>query len=204
MTPSGSQVGVFGRDLAAGPGRADHVVRGARRSGRGQVAAGLGRIHAVVADSGYHRAGSYWTRPDRGWLAELGLPAGHRGLPPETERLVDQAIREQLATYPGREVVGVSNLADGADQIFARAVLDAGGKLEVIVPAARYRDGLPESAHAAYDALLSRPAACTAWTGSNLTSKRTWRPAGPCWTGPTTCSRSGTASPLADTAAPPT
>jgi hypothetical protein len=75
MTPSGSQVGVFGRDLAAGPGRADHVVRGARRSGRGQVAAGLGRIHAVVADSGYHRAGSYWTRPDRCWLAELGLPA---------------------------------------------------------------------------------------------------------------------------------
>jgi hypothetical protein len=30
-----------------------------------------------------------------------------------------------------------------------------GGQLEVIVPAARYRDGLPESAHATYDALLS-------------------------------------------------
>jgi hypothetical protein len=81
---------------------------------------------------------------------------GHRGLPAETERLIDRAIRQQLAAYAGRELAGVSNLADGADQLFAQAVLDAGGQLEVIIPAARYRDGLPESAHAAYDALLSR------------------------------------------------
>lgn len=81
---------------------------------------------------------------------------GHRELPAETERLVDQAIRQQLAAYTGRDLVGVTNLADGADQLFARAVLDAGGQLDVIVPAARYRDGLPESAHAAYDVLLSR------------------------------------------------
>jgi hypothetical protein len=81
---------------------------------------------------------------------------GHRGLPADTERLVDQAIREQVAAYEGRDLVGVSNLADGADQLFAKAVLDAGGQLEVIIPAARYRDGLPESAHASYDALLSQ------------------------------------------------
>jgi hypothetical protein len=81
---------------------------------------------------------------------------GHRGLPADTERLVDRAIRQQLAAYAGRDLVGVSNLADGADHLFAQAVLDAGGQLEVIVPAARYRDGLPESAHATYDALLSR------------------------------------------------
>jgi hypothetical protein len=83
---------------------------------------------------------------------------GHRGLPAETERLVDRAIREQLAAYAGPDVVGVSNLADGADQLFAQAVLDAGGQLEVIVPAAHYRDGLPASTHAAYDALLARAA----------------------------------------------
>jgi hypothetical protein len=81
---------------------------------------------------------------------------GHRELPAATGRLVDQAIREQLAAYAGREVVGVSNLADGADQLFAQAVLDAGGQLDVIIPAARYRDGLPESAHASYDELLAR------------------------------------------------
>lgn len=81
---------------------------------------------------------------------------GHRELPADTERLVNQAIRHKLAAYPGHDILGVSNLADGADQLFAQAVLDAGGQLEVIIPAARYREGLPESAHAAYDALLSR------------------------------------------------
>jgi hypothetical protein len=81
---------------------------------------------------------------------------GHRGLPDPTERLVDRAIRDQLAIdSAGDHLVGLSNLADGADQIFARAVLDAGGQLEVIVPAAQYRDGLPEAAHAGYDTLLS-------------------------------------------------
>jgi hypothetical protein len=79
---------------------------------------------------------------------------GHRELPAETERLIDRAVREQLAAYEGNEVVGITNLADGADQLFAQAVLDAGGQLEVIIPAARYKDGLPEPAHATYDALL--------------------------------------------------
>jgi hypothetical protein len=83
---------------------------------------------------------------------------GHRGLPAATERRVDQAIREQLAAYAGSDLVGISNLADGADQLFAQAVLDVGGRLEVIVPAAQYRDGLPESAHAVYDSLLSKAA----------------------------------------------
>jgi transposase len=32
------------------------------------------RIHAVAADHGYDRTGSYWTGPGRGWLAELDLP----------------------------------------------------------------------------------------------------------------------------------
>jgi hypothetical protein len=83
---------------------------------------------------------------------------GHRGLPAATERLIDQDIRKQLADYRNGELVGISNLADGADQLFAQALLDAGGQLEVIVPAAQYRAGLPESAHADYDALLARAA----------------------------------------------
>src|SRR6266704_3070933 len=36
------------------------------------------RIHAVVADFGYDRPGSYWAGPGRGWLAELDLPAVSR------------------------------------------------------------------------------------------------------------------------------
>lgn len=80
---------------------------------------------------------------------------GHRGLPPSTVDVVDQALRRALAEY-GHDLTGVSSLADGSDQLFARAVLDQGGLLEVIVPAARYRDGLPIESHAEYDDLISR------------------------------------------------
>src|SRR5215472_4033900 len=129
---------------------------------------------------------------------------GHRGLPAATERLVDKAIRDQLARDAADDhLVGISNLADGADQIFARAVLDAGGQLEAIVPAVQYRDGLPKPLTASTTRscrLLLR------WTGSatsNRPRSRTWRQAGPCWHEPTACTRCGTASPPVDTAAPP-
>ncbi|MDG4784714.1 hypothetical protein O7626_02000 [Micromonospora sp. WMMD1102] len=56
----------------------------------------------------------------------------------------------------GPPLIGVSCLADGADQIFARAVLNRGGSLEAVVPADEYRDGLPENARAEYDELFAR------------------------------------------------
>ncbi|WP_344597922.1 hypothetical protein [Actinomadura vinacea] len=79
--------------------------------------------------------------------------SGHRGFPDETERLVDWGVRAAIADHGGT-ITGLSCLADGADQIFARAVLDLGGTIEAIVPAERYREGLPEEAHAEYDRLL--------------------------------------------------
>lgn len=78
---------------------------------------------------------------------------GHRGLAPPTARLVKHALGEALAPY-GASVTGVTALADGADQLFARAVIDQGGLIEVIVPAVHYRDGLPAQSHAEYDDLL--------------------------------------------------
>ncbi|MGH3915927.1 MAG: hypothetical protein ACRDTC_21340 [Pseudonocardiaceae bacterium] len=80
---------------------------------------------------------------------------GHRGLPAATANLVDQALRRALAEY-GTDLTGVTALADGADQLFARAVLDQGGQLEVIVPATRFRDSLPDQAHAEYDDLIEQ------------------------------------------------
>lgn len=84
---------------------------------------------------------------------------GHRGLAAETERLVDAEVRSRLAALPDCVLVGLSCLADGADQIFARAVLDAGGALHVVVPAKRYRDGLPAETWPVYDALLGQASA---------------------------------------------
>lgn len=84
--------------------------------------------------------------------------SGHRGLPAPTAHLVDHALRTALAERaPG--VTGLSCLADGADQIFARAVTDLGGTIEAVIPAAGYRDALPADSHAMYDDLFARAAA---------------------------------------------
>jgi hypothetical protein len=80
--------------------------------------------------------------------------SGHRGLPAATTRLISEAIRAALRENGGT-VTGLSCLADGADQIFARAVLDAGGQIEAVIPALHYRDGLPAAAIPEYDALLA-------------------------------------------------
>jgi hypothetical protein len=84
--------------------------------------------------------------------------SGHRGLPSSTADLVDKAIRAALAEY-APDVTGLSCLADGADQIFARVVTDLKRKLEVIIPASEYRAALPEQAHPEYDRLLAQAAA---------------------------------------------
>jgi hypothetical protein len=84
--------------------------------------------------------------------------SGHRRLPGPTARLVDEAIQAALAGH-APDVTGISCLADGADQIFARAVTDLGGTLEVVIPAAGYRAGLPAGSHHEYDGLLARAAA---------------------------------------------
>lgn len=89
-------------------------------------------------------------------MTRIGI-TGHRGLPTRTAHLVQQALRDMLAAH-GTNVTGVTSLADGADQLFARAVLDQGGLIEVIVPAVGYRDGLPPQSHPEYDELISRAA----------------------------------------------
>jgi hypothetical protein len=89
-----------------------------------------------------------------------GLPvrriaiSGHRGLRASTAVLIEKAIRTALEEA-GHDVTGISCLADGADQIFARAVTDLGGTLEAIIPADQYRDGLPADSHSEYDRLLA-------------------------------------------------
>ncbi len=65
---------------------------------------------------------------------------GHRILPPS---VVDCAVRHWTRVLPvGERLHGVSNLADGADQLFAAHVLAAGGALEVVVPCEGYAGSL--------------------------------------------------------------
>ncbi|MFG2292347.1 hypothetical protein [Streptomyces sp. NPDC048603] len=52
---------------------------------------------------------------------------------------IRQAVDSVLARYPADALVGLSCLAEGADALFAAAVLAAGGRLEVVLPSADYR-----------------------------------------------------------------
>ena len=83
---------------------------------------------------------------------------GHRGLPPATVTLVEEALRSELRRYAGGDLVGLSCLADGADRLFAQAVLDVGGALEAIIPAEGYRVKVAPESPPAYDTLLARAA----------------------------------------------
>ena len=63
---------------------------------------------------------------------------GHSNLTPASEPVIASAIRAVLEQL-GAPVLGMTCLARGADRVFARTVLDAGGEIEVVLPAADYR-----------------------------------------------------------------
>ncbi|HET6952075.1 MAG TPA: hypothetical protein VFI47_16965 [Acidimicrobiales bacterium] len=69
--------------------------------------------------------------------------------------MVDAELRSRVAKHNPAELVGLSCIADGPDALFAQAVLDHGGELEVFVPADEYRAGLPAEHHSTYDRLLA-------------------------------------------------
>lgn len=84
---------------------------------------------------------------------------GHREFDPATSTLIRAALRRVVDAYQPHDLVGVSCLAEGADTMFAEAVTDRGGRLEVVVPALRYREALPAAHRRTYDALLARATA---------------------------------------------
>ncbi|RIV41656.1 hypothetical protein D2L64_02290 [Micromonospora radicis] len=81
---------------------------------------------------------------------------GHIHLAPETEPLVADALRSELDRISDRPVHGVTCLAAGTDQIFARTVLATGGTYEVILPALDYRDTIEPAWRDSFDELLAR------------------------------------------------
>lgn len=81
---------------------------------------------------------------------------GHRGLTEEVVRFVADGIRAEVGKHAGPDLVGLSCVADGADTLFAQAVLDAGGRLVVVVPARGYREAFPVGPRSMYDSLVER------------------------------------------------
>ncbi|QFQ98932.1 hypothetical protein F9278_25380 [Streptomyces phaeolivaceus] len=82
---------------------------------------------------------------------------GHLDLTEGSVALVRTALNDLLRPYAGDggPLVGVSCIAEGADTLFAEAVLAAGGRLVVVVPARDYRRNVvgPEQ-RASYDLLV--------------------------------------------------
>jgi len=76
-----------------------------------------------------------------------------------TETLVDAALRDLLADEQGAGLVGISCLARGADQLFARVILDLGGQLIVVLPTPSYREQkVKPDNRALFDELLAKAA----------------------------------------------
>ncbi|MGW2053251.1 hypothetical protein ACWCOZ_04880 [Streptomyces sp. NPDC001840] len=81
---------------------------------------------------------------------------GHRGLPADVAAEVRASLTKQANAHESAELTVISCIADGPDAWWAQIALDAGARLEVVIPASEYRENLPEWHHADYDQLLSK------------------------------------------------
>jgi len=92
---------------------------------------------------------------------------GHQALGPATRRLIAAAIAEALTNLNGRDLVGLTSLAEGADQVFAFAVLAAGGRLQAVIPSQSYEQSFQsDPARQTYGSLLDLAASRTTLTFS--------------------------------------
>jgi hypothetical protein len=92
-------------------------------------------------------------------LPRIGI-TGHASLSERTAECVADELRAILSAHAPDDVVGLTCLARGADQIFARVVVELGGSIEVVLPAADYRERkvTPDNA-AEFDTLLAHASA---------------------------------------------
>ncbi|MFB7663977.1 hypothetical protein ACFC1R_08515 [Kitasatospora sp. NPDC056138] len=79
---------------------------------------------------------------------------GHRGLTGDVEQKVRELLESTLRDYAMQDLTVVSCIADGPDSWIATAALEHGARLEVVIPAQKYRENLPAWHHSEYDDLL--------------------------------------------------
>lgn len=94
-------------------------------------------------------------------MPRIGV-TGHVMLATGTAELIYQCLVTELGRYADAGLHGVTCLAGGSDQLFARAVLALNGTYEVIIPALDYRRQKIEwHNRAAFDDLLARASSVT-------------------------------------------
>ena len=80
---------------------------------------------------------------------------GHQTLTAATRRNVVHSIAAEIAHTGRDELIGLSCLAEGADQLFAFTVLASGGRIHVIIPSDEYESTFhTEQSRETYRALL--------------------------------------------------
>jgi hypothetical protein len=81
---------------------------------------------------------------------------GHSNLSAESSELVFGGLRDALEPHAGDGLHGITCLAVGADQLFARAILSLGGQYDVILSAPDYRENVVKPDNLAdFDALIA-------------------------------------------------
>jgi hypothetical protein len=75
-------------------------------------------------------------------MAVVGV-TGHTNLTDRSIELVHQELLDLLRPR-ANDLVGMTCLARGADQVFADTVLELGGALEVVIPASDYFTGISD------------------------------------------------------------
>ena len=121
------------------------------------------RIHAVVADFGFDRSGSYLSGPGRGWLAGLDLPAVSR-----------EIVADCLAVIDG--LAPVTGRIDG--ELCARAKADPRVKTLTALPGVGQFTALVMVAEIGDITAFPVPASWPAGPGSRLRSAARTGPSG--------------------------
>ncbi|SNT61903.1 hypothetical protein SAMN05216276_108614 [Streptosporangium subroseum] len=80
--------------------------------------------------------------------------SGHQRLPEKARIHAEQKIRALLADQP-LPLIGVSSLAEGADQLFVEVLLQSDGTLRAVVPCQGYETTFEGTARQAYHRFLA-------------------------------------------------
>lgn len=90
-------------------------------------------------------------------VKQVGI-TGHQNIPHDARPYIRLRIDQTLDDLGG-SVVGITSLAGGSDQLFARAVLERNGRLHVVVPSDNYEESFSDRESAdVYAFLLVRAA----------------------------------------------
>ena len=92
-------------------------------------------------------------------MTTIGV-TGHQQLPEGVRIHAEQAITELLRDRPP-PVIGLSSLAEGADQIFADVLLRSGGILHAVIPCWGYASTFDEAGRQNYLRLLGEARSVT-------------------------------------------